>query len=217
MEDSTTSREKILKKVRKALIATVKDETPGNIDFDSPIYEAPNEPLEIMFAQQLTKLNGKFIFCENESDFIENLKALISENKWKDVYAIDPRISSLLDKGSIDFSDKPEDLKTTNVGLTGCEFLVARLGTVLVSSRQSSGRRLVVFPNYHIVVAYTSQLVLNLKDALRGMKDRYGNQPPSMVTAISGPSRTADIEKTLVQGAHGPKEIYVMLIDDHIS
>jgi L-lactate dehydrogenase complex protein LldG len=217
MEDSTTSREKILKKVRKALISTVKDETPGNIDFDSPIYEAPNEPLEIMFAQQLTRLNGKFIFCENESDFIHNLEALISENKWKDVYAIDPRITTMLHKSSIAFSDKPDDLKTTNVGLTGCEYLVARLGTVMVSSRQSSGRRLVVFPNYHIVVAYTSQLVLNIKDALRGMKDRYGNQPPSMVTAISGPSRTADIEKTLVQGAHGPKEIYVMLIDDHVS
>ncbi|HXC05957.1 MAG TPA: LUD domain-containing protein, partial [Bacteroidia bacterium] len=75
---------------------------------------------------------------------------------------------------------------------------------------------LLVLPNYHIVVAYTSQLVLHLKDALKGIKDKYGAQPPSMITAIAGPSRTADIEKTLVQGAHGPKEIYVMLIDDHV-
>jgi L-lactate dehydrogenase complex protein LldG len=216
MEDSTTSREKILKKVRKALISTGKEEIPGNIDLDSPIYETPNEPLEIMFAQQFTKLNGKFIFCENEGDFLHNLNALIEENKWGQVYAIDPKITTLLQKGPVAFSDKPEDLSKTNAGITGCEFLVARLGTILVSSREGSGRRLLVLPNYHIVVAYTSQLVLHLKDALKGIKDKYGAQPPSMITAIAGPSRTADIEKTLVQGAHGPKEIYVMLIDDHV-
>jgi L-lactate dehydrogenase complex protein LldG len=216
MEDSTTSREKILKKVRKALISNVKDELPGNIDFDSPIYEVPNEPLEIMFAQQFTKLNGKFIFCENENDFLENLKALIAENKFTNLYSIEPDITALLKKGSIEFSDRPEDLKNTNVGLTYCESLVARLGTIMVSSRQISGRRMVVLPNYHIVVAYTSQLVLNLKDALKFVKEKYGTQMPSLISAISGPSRTADIEKTLVQGAHGPKEIYVMLIDDHV-
>jgi L-lactate dehydrogenase complex protein LldG len=215
MDDSTTSREKILKKVRKALIATVKDEMPGNIDFESPIYETPNEPLEIMFAQQFTKLNGKFIFCENDEDFLINLKALISDQKFTDIQCIDPVLSKLLHQGKVTFSDKPEDIKHTNVGLTTCECLVARLGTVMISSRQASGRRMVVLPNYHIVVAYTSQLVLNLKDALKAIKEKYGNQPPSLISAISGPSRTADIEKTLVQGAHGPKEIYVMLIDDH--
>jgi L-lactate dehydrogenase complex protein LldG len=216
MEDSTTSREKILKKVRKALIATAKDELPGNIDFDSSIYETPNEPLEIMFAQQFTKLNGKFIFCENEADFLLNLKALIAENNWQNVYSIDPKITNLLSEAQIAFSDKSEDLSKTNVGLTSCEYLVARLGTIMVTSKQSSGRRMVVLPNYHIVVAYTSQLVLNLRDALKAIKEKYGNQPPSMITAISGPSRTADIEKTLVQGAHGPKEIYLMLIDNHV-
>jgi L-lactate dehydrogenase complex protein LldG len=216
MEDSTTSKEKILKKVRKALIATVKDETPGNIDFDSSIYETPNEPLEIMFAQQFTALNGKFIFCEDEADFLENLKALIAENNWDHLYSIDPHITALLRKGSVSFSDLPKDFKDTQIGLTGCEYLVARLGTVMVSSKQASGRRMVVFPHYHVVVAYTSQLVLNLKDALKGIKERYNNQFPSLLSAISGPSRTADIEKTLVQGAHGPKEIYVLLIDDHI-
>jgi L-lactate dehydrogenase complex protein LldG len=216
MEDSTTSREKILKKVRKALIIASKDELPGNIDFDTPIYETPNEPLEIMFAQAFTKLNGKFIFCEHEKDFIVNLKALITENKWENLHVIDPAISKMLADGHIAFSSRAEDFSLTNVGLTGCEYLIARLGTVMVSARQSSGRRLVGFPNYHIVVAYTSQLVLNLKDAFKGMKERYGSQLPSMITAISGPSRTADIEKTLVQGAHGPKEIYMMLIDDHV-
>ncbi|HET6989880.1 MAG TPA: LUD domain-containing protein, partial [Bacteroidia bacterium] len=48
----------------------------------------------------------------------------------------------------------------------------------------------------------------------KAVKAKYENQMPSMVSVITGPSRTADIEKTLIQGAHGPKEIYVFMIDD---
>jgi L-lactate dehydrogenase complex protein LldG len=92
--------------------------------------------------------------------------------------------------------------------------LVSRTGSVLISSKQASGRRLLVFPNIHIVVAYSSQLVHDIKDALKFIRKKYNNHLPSMITTISGPSRTADIEKTLVQGAHGPKEIYIFLIDD---
>ncbi len=63
------------------------------------------------------------------------------------------------------------------------------------------------------MIAYTSQLVPDLKDALAGIREKYGNKIPSMISVITGPSRTADIEKTLVMGAHGPKEIYVFLTE----
>ena len=46
------------------------------------------------------------------------------------------------------------------------------------------------------------------------MKKRYASDLPSQISIISGPSRTADIEKTLVMGAHGPKELYVFFVDD---
>ena len=107
-----------------------------------------------------------------------------------------------------------DDLVNSDTTITDCEALVARTGSVIVSSRQSSGRRASVFPDHHIVVARSSQVVADLKDALQLMKVRYPDQLPSMITAITGPSRTADIEKTLVQGAHGAKEIYVFLIDE---
>ncbi len=100
-----------------------------------------------------------------------------------------------------------------NVGVSLCEYLVARTGSVLVTSRQNSGRRLPAFANYHIVIAYSSQLVYTIKDALSGIKNKYGKDFPSMIVNVTGPSRTADIEKTLVQGAHGPKQIYVFLVD----
>ncbi|MOA49007.1 Lactate utilization protein C [compost metagenome] len=55
---------------------------------------------------------------------------------------------------------------------------------------------------------------MDLKDAFALLKEKYEEHLPSNITVISGPSRTADIEKTLVLGAHGPKEFYVFLIDD---
>jgi L-lactate dehydrogenase complex protein LldG len=76
-----------------------------------------------------------------------------------------------------------------------------------------AGRRLSIYPPVHIVLAYTSQIVLDLKDGFKLLKTRYGNQLPSMITTVTGPSRTADIEKTLVKGAHGPKELFVFLLE----
>lgn len=212
MQEST-SREKVLKKVRKALIHKSKED-PVDVDFETSIYAVPDEPLEILFAHRFSALNGKFVFCENQNDFCESVKAVIIENSFDHVYCLEPAIQEMLKQADVPFSSRPEDLPATNVGLTFCEFLVARTGSVMVSSKQISGRRLPVYSNYHMVVAYTSQLVLNIKDALKGMKARYGDQLPSLVSNITGPSRTADIEKTLVQGAHGPKEIFVFLIDD---
>jgi L-lactate dehydrogenase complex protein LldG len=65
----------------------------------------------------------------------------------------------------------------------------------------------------HICIAYTSQLVYDIKDALLKAREKYSGNLPSLITFATGPSRTADIEKTLVVGIHGPKEVYVFLVD----
>jgi len=213
MQEST-SREKVLKKVRKALIQKSPNEA-GDVDFDSNIYATSDEPLEIQFAQRFAALNGKFIFCENEDEFSQVMAALVEENKWEHITTYEDKIKELLKKANITFSEKQSEIVNTDIGITFCECLVARTGSVFISSKQASGRRLPVYSNIHIVVAYTSQLVLNLKDGLNLIKGKY-KTIPSMISSITGPSRTADIEKTLVQGAHGPKEIFVCLIDDTI-
>jgi L-lactate dehydrogenase complex protein LldG len=55
--------------------------------------------------------------------------------------------------------------------------------------------------------------VYDVKDAIALLQDKYREQMPSMISFATGPSRTADIEKTLVVGAHGPKEVYCFLLD----
>lgn len=213
MQDTTTSKEKILKKVRKALINKSSIEY-NDIDFESEIYPAPEDALEIVFAKKLTALNGKFVFCESEKAFVEDLSGLIKENNWDNVFCFETKIGDLLKQGNIGYYDSSVSIIPANIGITFCECLIARTGSVIVTSKQVSGRRLPVYSNIHIVVAYTSQLVYNIKDGIKFIRSKYEDQIPSMIATITGPSRTADIEKTLVQGAHGPKEIYVFLIDD---
>jgi len=98
--------------------------------------------------------------------------------------------------------------------VTFCEFLIARHGSIMVSSRSGPGRRINIFPEIHIVLAHTNQMVDDIKQAFKALKEKYQQQMPSMVSLITGPSRTADIEKTLIMGAHGPKELYLFLLDD---
>jgi L-lactate dehydrogenase complex protein LldG len=84
---------------------------------------------------------------------------------------------------------------------------------MVLSSAVSSGRTTSVYTPVHICIARVSQLVYDVKDALAAMQLKYGNKMPSMVSFATGPSRTADIEKTLVVGVHGPKEVYCFLLD----
>ena len=82
-----------------------------------------------------------------------------------------------------------------------------------MSTAQQSGRTTSVYAPVHICVAYSSQVVYDIKDALQLLKEKYAGKLPSLITFASGPSRTADIEKTLVTGVHGPKEVYCFLVE----
>jgi L-lactate dehydrogenase complex protein LldG len=106
------------------------------------------------------------------------------------------------------------DISTCDASITGCELLIARTGSLLMSSAQLSGRTVSVYAPIHICVAYTNQLVYDIKEGLQVIRQKYSGKLPSLITLATGPSRTADIEKTLVVGVHGPGEVYVFLIEN---
>jgi len=210
----STSKEKILKNIRAALIEEAEDRFP-NLDTESSVYHEPSESLDILFAQNLVNVSGKFVFCENENDFLNQLSQIKTTGKWGTIYCVEEKLKESLAKGQVTFEtdlDKMDD--NQSVGITSCEYLIARLGSVMVSTGHLKYRRIFIFPTIHVVVGYMSQLVFDLEDALTGIKQRYNGKLPSLITNVTGPSRTADIEKTLILGAHGPKELFVFLIDD---
>jgi L-lactate dehydrogenase complex protein LldG len=211
MRDITTSKEKLLKKIRKALLEK-RDNPYPNLE-DLPHYAQNEEPLDELFAEQFTAVSGQFVFCEDEVQFIENLLELAEERKWRKIYCWEPPLQDILTRFDYPFFETDKDFEQADVGFTLCEALIARNGSILLSNANMAGRLLSIYPPVHIVLAYTSQLVLDLKDVFKLIKNKYGNNLPSMISNVTGPSRTADIEKTLVLGAHGPKELFVFLLD----
>jgi L-lactate dehydrogenase complex protein LldG len=212
MQENISSKEFMLKKIRKALLEK-RDIPYLNVE-ESPVYKKNEELLEVLFAEELTGVSGNFIFCENGIDFIENMLELADKFKWRKIYCWEPELQALLTHYEFPFYETDKDFEAAEVGITLCEALIARNGSVMVSNKDAAGRRLSIYPHHHIVIARTGQLVLDLKDAFDLLKRKYGTQIPSMISTITGPSRTADIEKTLVLGAHGPKELFVFLVDD---
>jgi L-lactate dehydrogenase complex protein LldG len=206
---ATTAKENILKRIREALSNPVPLPFP-NSEGNSDVFVNSNEDPQVLFAQEFTKLQGKFSFCANEEDLQEQLAKLIAEKNWTKIYAVENKWNTILQNISI---ESYTDLPSCEVSITSCENLVARTGTMVLGAAQANGRTASVYAPIHVCVAYTSQVVYDVKDALTALKEKYGEAFPSFVTFASGPSRTADIEKTLVTGVHGPKEVYCFLVE----
>ena len=203
----TTAKENILKKIRTALAQPVP--LPFPLSEGTPdLYHAPQDELEIIFAESFTKLQGKFIFCADENELHQQLQLLIANKEWMKIFCNDDRWNETY--------SNTISLESCDASVTGCELLVARTGTIVMSAAEQSGRTVSVYAPIHICIAYTNQLVYDIKDALQALKEKYAAAIPSFITFASGPSRTADIEKTLVTGVHGPKEVYLFLVDSEV-
>ena len=205
------AKENILKRIRQALINPTPVPFPLS-EGNSPVYTPEKQEKEIEFAENFGIVQGRFVFCADMEEMLVQLKQLISPNKWAQVFCRESGLLPFLQeplKGLLMADDLPE----ADVSITGCELLVARTGSILMSSAQDSGRTVSVYAPVHICIAYSSQLVYDIRDGLENLLEKYKNQLPSFITLATGPSRTADIEKTLVVGVHGPKEVYVFLVD----
>lgn len=209
----TTSKEKVLKKVRDALVNAMPAPYDG-VDLDSPVIHAPaGEYREEAFAGVFNQTGGKFVYCPDVREMASGLQSLIAEKKVGKLFCRELFLTDLLSEMGIDHEGVPENIHTCDAALTACEALVVRHGSIVFSSGQESGRKSFVAAPLHIVVATNQQMVDDVAGAFRFLKTKYGQDMPSFITFVSGPSRTADIEKTLVHGAHGPKELYLFMLD----
>jgi L-lactate dehydrogenase complex protein LldG len=208
----SSSKEKILKKIREALSNPVPLPFPKSEGTNS-VFQQPGEELEIIFAEEFTKLSGKFAFCVNEADMKVQLQQLLSEKKWTNIFCKEDSLLKVFNDGKFPKLNT-STLSDCDLSVTNCEYLIARTGAIVMTSAQQSGRTVSAYAPVHICIAYVNQLVYDTRDALKLLKTKYGNSLPSFITFAAGPSRTADIEKTLVVGVHGPKEVYLFLIDE---
>lgn len=98
------------------------------------------------------------------------------------------------------------------LGISGVAAAVAETGTLVLASSPDAPSSLPLLPETHIAVVYASQMVATMEDAFARVRGRKSPMPRSL-NFISGPSRTADIEQTLVLGAHGPYRVHILLCE----
>ena len=172
-----------------------------------------------LFARISEGLKTEFLQVPTIEAAREVLAKLAVENNWKKIASHSHRDTDALLAGiglPVVRTEKGyavDDLESCEAGVTGCEVLVAQTGGIMVSVESAGGRALSVLPPHHVVIARTSQMVPDLTAAFEHVKKLYGKLFPSFMGFITGPSRTGDIERILVLGAHGPKRLTVLLID----
>lgn len=216
MFKTSIAKENILSKIRKGLSAHKLPMPFPEVETQkvSDAFHQAGITAEEQFATEFINLGGKFVFCNSELEMLENLAALYESRDWQKLFCSDQRILEICRNNKLDFV-LPADIRddTADACVTSCEALVARTGSFLISSKQDLGRASTVFYPVHIVIAYQDQVVPDIADVIKLMSGKYGSNIPSMINLNTGPSRTADIEKTLVVGIHGPKEIFCFYVN----
>ena len=133
----STTKEKVLKNVRNALISR-KDNPFKDVDFSSPVLKAMENEPEVEFAIRFKEAGGEFVYCANEKAIADNLQQLLKQKKWPYYFSVDEKITALLQSANIPFESNPEKFTEQIAGITRCDFLIARFGSIVVSSGISS-------------------------------------------------------------------------------
>ena len=103
------------------------------------------------------------------------------------------------------------------VSLTACVAGIAETGTLMLASGEDNPTGLAFLPETHVVIVRKDQLVAGLEDAFDRLRAKCGpsggERWPRAINFVTGPSRSGDIEQQLQMGAHGPRQLHVLLVD----
>lgn len=168
----------------------------------------PNDTIEEIFAKTLLKNNGKFFYCETKDDLIKTIKALVKKINIDLIYCIEEILQDLLNNAEI--NQNKVDYAKCDAIISSCEYLIAHHGKIMLSSKQLGSNTIKNLPDQHIVIAYTSQIVKNLNEAMSGINTRYIHEGlPSTITTIKS------IHKNHQHNIEGnTKNLSVILIED---
>jgi len=235
-EPITDSRDKILARIREALQTTAPKRhlhAPAGVATrghaaDATAHGTPQEWLPpvpgtlderlALFEKNSADLKTRVIRCADEAAVTASINEIALAENWKRVAAHrfpmghSSILATQLPVTWVDEGYDVADLESADAGITGCECLVSQTGSILVTAASSGGRALSVLPPHHVVIAARSQVVGDLSEALAVAKTSHGGTAPAFLSFITGPSRTGDIERILVLGAHGPKQLTVLVV-----
>ncbi len=182
-----------------------------------PIGDTLEQQIEL-FRRNAEELRVEFRQCATIAIAGQHVQDLARAGGWKKIGlhsgALTDAVARVLGLPEVrtDGGYAIQDLESCDAGLTECESLVAQTGSVLVSAPSAGGRALSILPPHHVVLARRSQMVPDLTSALRQVQEKFRDKWPSFLSFISGSSRTGDIERITVLGAHGPRKLTILLL-----
>jgi len=226
-----SEKEKILARVREAL--RVPAPWPGHFPAPPHISSEPasrkaqqwlprvgnsSDDRLSLFRKNAVDLKAEFHLLGGLDELSRSLGQLRDAEGWKKIAGHSGELTQIACR-TLDLpfcrTDQPYDMKeleSCDAGITECDALIAQTGSILITSRSAGGRALSVLPPHHVVLARREQLIADLPEAFALLKRKYETNYPSFISLITGPSRTGDIERILVLGAHGPKKLTVFCI-----
>ncbi len=211
-----TFKEQMLAKVRNALIERQEvlfKDVDQRTETWVPIKE--EDGTAVTFVQNFKEHGGIFIYLESEAEFAECIKQLVPKNGWDPLWCTGQEMQGLLDKYGISYTESKErEPKQKLVSLTGCECLVAQTGSIVLSDTLTQTREAYALADILLVYATTDQIMPGMRTAFQTVKRKYAKNKPSQMTIITGPSRSTEVEQTLVTGASGIRQVAVFLVDE---
>ncbi|HEY8224498.1 MAG TPA: lactate utilization protein [Pyrinomonadaceae bacterium] len=173
-----------------------------------------------VFKKQLEAVNGHCFIAHTELQIVHALTQIITELKGTE---LNPKRVAVSDASGLErlvrlvaveveevtVTPSPADLFGFDIGITTAQAAIAETGTLVLDSSRERHRLISLVPPVHIAIVDAANIYSTLAETL-SVLHRSGNVSP-IVTFVTGPSRTADIELTLTIGVHGPQELYVIV------
>ncbi len=196
---------------------TEKEIPLRRVEVTAPSYTLPNEKdLDIRFATKFIGAGGRFIFCENIREAIENLRMLKLENGWSHIFSWENEIKDAFSdngfqKGAIGFT-----IENSDAAISLCETLIAEEGTIILNPKQASRRRLHCFPKTHIIITDIAHLAASEAEGLEKFAALNKGELPSIIKLGSCNNGHFYDKQRLILNAEGTEDIYVFLVDEII-
>ena len=176
----------------------------------SSYYPEEKLPIDEKFTFHFKNNGGKFIYCENWNDVLEAFDNIMLENDWyeQDVFCVENQLTMKFEGFNLNFTNN----SNAKFFLSQCESLVANTGAILLSSNQVKEKKLSELPANVIILATTSQIVENISEGLRMIKNQNPGYIPSNITTIQ--DFEPEKEKDFMSYGSSTKNLYLLLLED---
>lgn len=217
----SSAREEILRTIGDCLRNSRSSTVLGAVTGPAPVKQNGDA---VAFEAAVTRVGGHFYKAHSAEDAGERVISIALEHAARSIIAWDNPLIEAIRLGERAAAngltyceddakgDVRKSAADSDIGVTFVDYALAETGSLVLLSREGQARSISLLPPVHVALVIPSQVLPGF-DELFALLESGENRLPSAVTFITGPSRTADIELTLVVGVHGPQELHVVLFD----